>query len=1081
MAVRAGADLAVEEAQPRECAAIDLACGENDFLQAMNRLWNLVVLGVMLVVPATASAGPQPSYVNRGNTSFATRFGNSGLRFDWLPGRVLPTPTVDPIFINPGQVNFTNPPQINATAFLNLGTFGVQTILPFDFQNTLYYTNRGTVVGAPGFRFDYTDDFGVRRPAANFVNEASGQILTLDANGYFGVSNQFFQTMLQIRATNVLSQGYLQVGNEGTLRIEGHNVNLSRGGLEVLALESSPISNVYFDDTGDGIPDTFLPDNAIYDLYWGAGIQQVPNPGPINTANTLRFVGGDLLASSGGHVVQFPPAWNNATVAFSTLVPQEYFTAFANTGVVASAFLTLTNADGSTTNIIVPTNIFRQAVVVGVQDTNFTVQTRFGPPGPAGLGFGLVAVEIASRTTNVVQGVQETSALYFVDYLGYDTNTLVVTNLAPWYPTGRPFAYEIYRQLPSFNFLGSFGNTPLFPGFLYNTNFSNVFATNMYAGYRAAIDNLQNRAPRVPGVSPTNTPGRIEIQADTLDLSRTRIRGISMVEIKAAHLKTSEGAVVDVENLVYDLSSTNGLLTVRNLSKESFHGVRGELRAWTGIWSNQFALVLSNWFIDPNTNYFNPVTNAVDVNLYCLILSADLLTRTQQVITHTLSLSGTNVVVDDPYLVSTKMLINAEGLTVNNRLALTNAIPDWNFSMTPRLRFLTNNGTLRPWNVGYYGADFPAGRRLERFVNTGRLEAQAHEIACDQYVDSGVVTNANDLRLFAGEAILQGSTHNLGGSANYHGANYKLRNHRLTAGRSLVVNVTNSFTDAGPGSDNLLEVSDGFHLMRKPQTGDLFGTRIITRAPRFVSVAHTWAGEDRGPRAAGFTNNLVIGRLLLDSQAYGELRLGPPTDGLGTPLPGNYALYVDYLELSTNRYAGGLLSVAEDPAAYLVIERGLTVYFAMSNVDPEQLNGSFGGQLVWVKDFAGPNSGVDVALRDGRTLRVNEGLLYSQRIDSDGDGVVNALDLYPFDDLLITSFRLVTEQPPTVELTWRAAAQTTYQVWYTTNLLTPNWQVVATASNNYTRPQFLTNTHALPSGNLPVRDAQRYYRVSYVP
>ncbi len=1043
----------------------------------MNRLWNLLLGGAGWL----ALAAVQPVYVNQGNVSYAKRFDNSRLRFDWLPGRILPTPTVDPIFINPGQVNLTNPPQINATAFLNLGNFGVQTLLPFDFQNTLYYTNRGMMIGAPGFRFDYTDDFGVRRPAATFVNEAPGQILCQDLNGYFGVSNVFFQTMMQIRATNVLSAGYLQVGNAGTIRIEGRNVNLSRGGLEVLALESSPFANVYFDDTGDGIPDSFQGDNAIYDLYWGAGLQPVPNPGPINTVNTLRFVGGDLFASSQSHVVQVPPGWNNTFASFSTIIPEEYFTAFANTGVVASTFLTLTNFDGSTTNILLPTNIFRQAVAVGLSDTNFTVQARFGSPGPAGLGFGVVAVEIASRTTNTVQGAPETSALYFLDYLGYDTNTLILTNIAPWFPTGRPLAYEIYRDLPFFSFLGTLGNTPLFPGFLYNTNFSNTFATNLYAGYRAAIDNLQSRPPVVQGTSPTNTPGRIEIQADTLDLSRTRIRGMSLVEIKAAHLKTSEGAQVDVENLVYDLASTNGLLTVRNLAKESIHAVRGELRAWTGIWSNQFALVLSNWFIDANTNYFNPVTNPIDVNLYCLILSADLLTRTQQVVTHTLTLTGTNVVVDDPYLVSTKLLINAEGLTVNGRIALTNAIPHWTASMIPNLRFLTNNGVLRPWNVGYYGADFPPGRRLERLVNTGRLEAQGHEIACDQYVDSGVVTNNNDLRLFAREAILQGSTHNLGGSANYHGTDFKLRNHRLTAGRSVIINVTNSFTDAGPEFENVWEVADGFHLLRKPRTGDLFGTRLHTRAPRFVSVAHSWAADDRGARAAGFTNNAVIGRLVLDSLAYGELRLGPPTDGLGTPLPGQHALYVDYLELSTNRYAGGLPSVAEDPQSYLVIEDGLTVYFAMSNVNPEELSEQFPGKLVWVRDFAGPHSGVDVALRDGRTLRVNEGLLYSQRIDSDGDGIVNALDLHPFDDLLITDFRLVSEQPPVVELTWRAAANTTYQVWYTTNLVVPNWQVIATASNTEPNPRFLTITHAPSAGTLPAREAQRYYRVSYVP
>ncbi len=992
-----------------------------------------------------------------------------------MPGRVLPAPTVAPIFINPGTVSFTNPPQINATAFVNLGSFGVQTILPYDFQNTLYFTNRGVMIGAPGFRFDYTDDLGIRRPASRFVNEASGAIYCLDANGYFGYSNTFFQTMLQIRATNVTSPGYLQVGNAGTLRIEGQKVDLSRGGLEVTPIAGSPFANAYFDDTGDGIPDSFLGDNAIYDLYWGAGLQPVPNPGPINTAQVLRFLGADLLATTQSHVVQSGAGWNNLTVGFSTFVPGEYFTAFANTGVVASASLTLTNADGSVTNILLPTNIFRQAVAVGLSDTNFTVRTRFGPPGPAGLGFGLVAVEIASRTTNVAQGAPALDTLYFLDYLGYDTNTLVLTNLAPWTPTGRPFAYAIYRELPVFDALGSYGNTSLFSGFLYNTTFSNVYATNLYAGYRAAIDNIQARPPAVFGVSPTNTPGRIEIVADTLNLNRTRIRGETLVEIKTAHLQNSEGTLIDVENLVCDLASTNGLLTVRNLAKDSFHAIRGELRAWTGIWSNQFALVLSNWFIDPNTNYFNPVTNAVDINLYCLILSADLLSRTQQVITHTLALNSTNVVVDDSFLVGGKMEILAEGLTVNGRIALTNEIPDWTWALIPKLRFLTNNGTLRPWRVGYYGADFPAQRRLERLVNTGRLEAEAHEIVCEDFRDSGVIENSYDLRLTAGDASLEGSLHNVGGSADYSGRNLKLRNHRLVAGRGLTLNVTNSLTDAGPKFINQWEVADGFHLRRRPLTGDLFGTRIWTRAPRFVSVAHTWAAEDRGAVAAGFTNNAVVGQLRLDSQAFGELRFGPPPDSTGP-----YALYVDYLEFSTNRYAGGQPSVAEAPEDYLIIDPGLTIYFAHSNLTPEDLDGRFDGRLRWVKSFAGPNSGVDVALRSGRILRVNTGLAQSRQIDSDGDGIPNGLDLYPFDDLLITDFRLLSAKPPVVELSWRAAARTTYLVSYTTNLLAPNWQVVARVSNPEPSVQILSVTHGA-NGALPSDDAQRYYRVSYEP
>jgi len=202
--------------------------------------------------------------------------------------------------------------------------------------------------------------------------------------------------------------------------------------------------------------------------------------------------------------------------------------------------------------------------------------------------------------------------------------------------------------------------------------------------------------------------------------------------------------------------------------------------------------------------------------------------------------------------------------------------------------------------------------------------------------------------------------------------------------------------------------------------------------------------------------------------------------GTGQPVAGKFAMYVDYLELSTNRIFG-LPSVAEDPEAYLVLEPGLTIYFAMSNISPEDLDGRFDGRLRWVRDYAGPNSGVDLALRDGRTLRVNLGLLQSRQIDSDGDGVVNALDVAPFDDLLITNVRIVSESPRVVELSWRAAAQTTYEVSYSTNLLNPAWQAFSTVTNGSTSVQILTIQDTLPVSDGPTGAMERYYRVSYEP
>ncbi len=1056
----------------------------------MNLAQRLLLISGIWAATAWGASPPQSVYVHRGSTPYIGAKDSSQPLGTRIPVRVEGwdvAALVPPIFVNPGSASFDDPPQINATAFLNLGDFSVFSPLPYDFQNTLYYTNRGTMLAAPGFRFDFTDDAGIRRPAALFVNDSVGTVAGVDAIAYLGYNNFYYQTMLDIRATNVINAGYLGVGNEGSMRLVGQNINLTRGALEVAAITGSPSANSYYEVTdSDPRPDQFEPDNGIYDLYWGAGQQQIPVPGPINTANILRFFGADLVATAPAHMVQqgsptgWIPALPGAPTSFQTAVSGSYFTAFGNTGVVASTFLTLTNFDGSISNLIVPTNIFRGAIVVGVNDTNFAVRAKFGFAGPALLGFGINGVEIASSHTNVVTGQEEVNRLHFIDYLGSDTNTLIVTNNVVLTPTGRPYDYEIWRDYPFFENLGANGNTPLFNGFLYNGTFSNVFATNLYAGYGATIDNLQNRPPAVPDVGATNTPGRIEIVGDSVDLTKARIQGVTTVQVKAAHLKNSSGALVDVENLIYDLSSTNGLLTVRNLAKDSTIQVRGGARMWTGIWSNQFALILSNWFIDATTNYFNPVTNPVDINLYCWILSADALTRTQQVVTHTLALNSTNVVIDDPLLVSDRLEITAEGLTLNTNLTLSGELIDWTHEYTPGVRYLTNNGRINIPNVGYFGTDYPEGQRLERFVNTGTLNALAHEIAAVQYEDSGTVLAQNDLRLNAATAILNGAFHSIAGAAHYYGQDYKLTDLRLIASRGFFINITNSLADGGPGAGNSIELTDGFQLVRKPALGDLLGTEILTTAPRFVSVGHTWAAEDRGATSAGFLNNVAVGKLTLDSQPGGELRLGPPTDALGFPLPGQYGLYVDYLEFGTNRVAGNP-SVADDPESVIVIEPGLTLYFGTSNLGNEELDGRFEGRLRWVRDYSGPASGVDVALRDGRTIRVNVGLVDSQTIDSDGDGLVNGFDIFPFDDVLITDFRIASVNPFTTELAWRAAAETAYQVSFATNLTAPKWSVFAGATNSAPTIQVLSVRHTLDTGANPPGGLERYYRVSYDP
>lgn len=767
--------------------------------------------------------------------------------------------------------------------------------------------------------------------------------------------------------------------------------------------------------------------------------------------------------------------------------PATYNTTFAHTGVVASSTITVTNRDGTYSNYFIPTNIFRQAVIVGVGDTNIMVRTRFAHSGPSQLA--AAAVEIAMATTNVVTAAQELNTIYFVDRLPADTNILSLTNsfytfYMPGQPgTQRPIAFEVSRNTP-FDFqIGVNGNSELFKSIVYDSSFSNALATNLYAAYSCSIDHMEARPPDVTGASLTNLPGRVDITADSLDLSKTRIRGMGSVNIRAKHLKSSEGAQIDAENIAYDLSSTNGLLTIQNLAKEGVDRLNGTMSAWSGVWSNQFAVVLTNWGVDSSSNMvFSPLAVPVDITIHCLLLDASLMTRTQAVVVHSLASYSTNVVIEDHVLLGDHVLFETDTLTVNGRLSFARNAVDWTYTNTPTLKNFTNNGAIRIQNMAFLGSDYPDGHRWQQYVNKGTIDAAGYVIAADYYEDSGVTTAAYDVTVTAGTARLSGGRASSLGDLHFFAQDMRLKNHVLNATKALFLAVTNSLLDLGLSAPNRFTVGDGFHLLAKPASGNLLGTTFDTTAAQFRSIPHTWAAADKGATREGFVDNAAIGTLTLHAFTGAELRFGPPNDAAGQPLPGDYGLYVDYLDLRDG--------MQTDVESALVVEPGLTVYFAASNVAVEDLDGKSGGRLKWVKDFAGPRSSVDVALRDGRTVRMNKALVDSKLIDSDGDGLANAYDDYPFDGASLADVKISTLAPFTTLISWQAAAQTAYKVEFATNLTSPiNWQPLASAFNDSSTGRVLSVsdvvmlTNVLNQTNIVVTDltpaggVERYYRV----
>jgi hypothetical protein len=316
-------------------------------------------------------------------------------------------------------------------------------------------------------------------------------------------------------------------------------------------------------------------------------------------------------------------------------------------------------------------------------------------------------------------------------------------------------------------------------------------------------------------------------------------------------------------------------------------------------------------------------------------------------------------------------------------------------------------------------------------------------------LDGGQFTALQDIRFGAGDL--------------------KFRNHTNTVGGALFLTVTNALTDNGPDARNFWQVSNGFNLIRKPTWGDLLGTRILSAVPTALNnVRHLWAGQDLGTNIAGFSNNVAIGHLVLDSPNGGKLSFA----GTGTA----NALYVDYLELR----GAALTNLAQT----LSMARNFILYFGNSNLPVEELDGLFPdaqqplGRVRWVPDYAGPRSGMDVLLKDGRVLHVNRALRFSKTIDSDGDGVTNYYDDWPFDVRFWNNVITTTEGDVRhVTLSWFAVPGTVYEVESTTNLASPNWVPVTT----YTNLSLTTGTLTITDRTAPAGEAQRYYRIRYKP
>jgi hypothetical protein len=256
------------------------------------------------------------------------------------------------------------------------------------------------------------------------------------------------------------------------------------------------------------------------------------------------------------------------------------------------------------------------------------------------------------------------------------------------------------------------------------------------------------------------------------------------------------------------------------------------------------------------------------------------------------------------------------------------------------------------------------------------------------------------------------------------------------------------------------------------------GTKLETITPVFAAVDHYWSGLSFGASVNGYSNNVAVGQLVLDEGAESEFNFHA-IQATGV----TNAIYVDLLDLSQ---CPDFL----DPEV-LTIDTNFFIYYAAvklpasftvppnTNGIPQEaeefLNGQLGGHLVWVSGFAGPNSSV-YALVNGKSVLVNKALRYSKIIDSNGNGIPNYYDANPFDVPFVLSGSVVPANPPPAgafAISWKAAANTTYQVQYATNLFPAVWLPL----QNYTNST--PNAVSATVWDTNAASGHRYYRVSH--
>lgn len=930
-----------------------------------------------------------------------------------------------PLYVNSSPVHSPpdTPPTIDATAFANQSIFEVNDTsgsgLPYQTYNTFFFTNMSTafMYGDVGFRFDHSTGT-TRTPMNNWVN--SGSI----TGGVF----------LLVSAANISNSGRLNTSDRGIIRLTGNNINLSRNGMIAGLAPGASFSG--FNATTTNYYDPI----GVSDLYWGFGT---------NNGQNARM----SLTSTGNGQPGFDPAFpftakHKASVApLGTTQDKQFGVGFGNAA--AYALKTTLSATSSVIQVVfVPTN--------SAFDSNISTRVFFVQDG---IDDGATAVvEFKYRDFDIVNQAFVDNFLYFADSTAFATNITLAKNKSA--NTSRPNSYELSRSTFPLSFgngLELSANTPYSPGLIYNPSYTSNSVNVTYAAYGADIAPITVLDPNGRNIwattDPTNYPGRIEINGDTVNLDQTKIRAESTVMIKANDLSSNKVARIDALYSNFDLRTTQPQMVISNFAPSTVNRLSGQLYAWSATWQNQEVAGGS--------------TNLIEFHVLMLDHS---LISTQVALINELALHAPHLVIADPLSVRKSMVLDSRGLDVTGGLTLAPGA-NWANTNVVELYSFTNRGIINIPQSDFAGTD--RANPYDNYINRGTNSAASHQIRTRNFQDSGclvanvgfVNVQANTASISGGPLVTNVTTNilfvstggfffiptnqvvtNVVGAKIQASGNIQITSDQLSfsnaflqtapSGGAISLSVTGRLSDAGPGAVSYWNTAGGFNLQTQPASGDLFGTYVRTTVPANGDTSHTWCAQDRGATISGFQSNSVLGKLTIDAGSNGVIHFAAATNS-------PKALYVDYLEL---------LNYATNVNTQLAIDPNFTIYFANANIAASKLDGSAGGRLRWVKSFTGPLSSTNFTYTatnvDGtiisRTYTFNLALVTDQDLNSDGDNLVNAEDPTPIYTSESVGLRVAKTKvlPPQISITWNALRGVTNTVQYRTNLTLGNWTVL---------------------------------------